>query len=96
LLEDRVIPAYKNLRNFLKKQYLPKAPEVIGISNIKEGKRFYEQRAKYYTTLDITPEEIFKTGQAEVKRIRGEMEAIIKELKFEGRRLCGIFRILED
>lgn len=62
---------------------MPKAPEVIGISNIKEGKRFYEQRAKYYTTLDITPEEIFKTGQAEVKRIRGEMEAIIKELKFE-------------
>ena len=84
VLNDRIFPAYKNLRNFLQKQYLPKAPKAIGIANITEGKKFYEQRTKYYTTLDISPEEVFNIGQAEVVRIRKEMEAIINELNFEG------------
>ena len=84
LLQDRIFPSYEELRNFLKKEYLPKAPETIGVSNMTDGKKFYEQRTQYYTTLEITPEEVFEVGQKEVKRIRAEMEAIIKELKFEG------------
>ncbi len=84
LLEDRIFPAYRNLRNYLQKQYLPKAPAAIGVANIKAGKRFYEQRTRYYTTLEITPEEVFNIGQKEVIRIRKEMDEIITELGFKG------------
>jgi len=79
-------PAYIAFRNYLKNEYLPKAPAAIGISEIKDGKAYYEERVRFYTTYDISPKEVFETGLAEVKRIRAEMEAIIAELGFEGSR----------
>ncbi|MEM8528194.1 MAG: DUF885 domain-containing protein [Bacteroidota bacterium] len=84
LLKDKVLPAYVAFHDFLESDYLPKAPEKVGISGITDGKDFYEQRVRYFTTLDMTPKEVFETGQREVKRIRAEMEAIIAEVGFEG------------
>lgn len=77
-------PAYIRFRDYLKNEYLTQAPEAIGLSEITDGKAFYEQRVRFYTTFDITPKEVFDTGLEEVKRIRTEMEAIIASLKFEG------------
>ncbi len=84
IVEEKIFPAYSGLRQFLKDTYLPQAPESIGISDIKDGKAYYEQRVKYFTTDDISPKEVFDIGQAEVKRIRAEMESIIEQLAFEG------------
>ncbi len=84
LVELEIVPAYKNLKNYLEKEYLVKAPEAVGISAITEGKAFYEQRVKYYTTFDISPKEVFDVGQGEVERIKGEMQAIIDDLGFKG------------
>jgi len=82
--ENEIYKAFKRFHSYLKNTYLPKAPKNIGIRKINNGKSFYEQRIKYYTTLDMTPQEVFDLGHKEVKRIRKEMEEIIKELKFEG------------
>lgn len=79
-----VFPAYKKFKTFLEKEYLVNAPAQVGIAGITDGKAFYEQRVRFFTTLDISPAEVFAVGQAEVKRIRAEMEAIITELEFEG------------
>ncbi len=84
IVEQKIFPAYRQFRQFLQEDYLPKAPEAIGISKITEGKAFYEQRVRYFTTLDISPQEVFDIGQQEVKRIRTEMEAIIAQLNFGG------------
>jgi uncharacterized protein (DUF885 family) len=77
-------PAYRRLRNFLAEEYLPKLRPGIGIAEITDGKAFYRQRVRYFTTDNVTPEEVFATGQAEVARIRAEMEAIITKTGFEG------------
>jgi uncharacterized protein (DUF885 family) len=37
-----------------------------------------------FTTLDITPEQVHETGQAEVRRIRDEMDAVIRKVGFAG------------
>lgn len=84
LLKQDVLPAYRDFYQFLKEDYLPKAPEAVGISGITDGAEFYEQRVRHFTTLNLTPEEVFETGQREVKRIRAEMETIIADLNFEG------------
>jgi len=84
LVESMVIPSFKKLKKYLSEDYLPNTKETIGISENEGGKSYYEQRVRFYTTLDMSPEEVYKTGQAEVKRIRAEMEAIIAELGFEG------------
>ena len=83
-LKTQVFPAYETLKDFLEKQYLPAAPEKIGVREMKGGKAFYEQRVRFFTTQDITPEEVYNIGMKEVGRIRKEMEAIIKALDFQG------------
>ncbi|MBB1379691.1 DUF885 family protein [Pseudoalteromonas sp. SR43-2] len=84
VLKNKVIPAYKSYLTFFTEQYKPGARTSIGISETPNGKAFYKNRAKHYTTTDMTPKEIHELGLKEVARIRGEMEAVIKEVGFKG------------
>ncbi|WP_026231942.1 DUF885 domain-containing protein [Neolewinella persica] len=84
VVEQETYAHYRNLRDFLKNEYLPKLRPGIGISEITDGKAYYQQRIRYFTTDDVSPEEVFATGQREVARIRTEMEAIIERTGFEG------------
>ena len=84
IIATRVTPAYEAFAKFWKQQYLPGAVESIAITDQPGGRKYYEQRIHYFTTLNLTPEEVFLTGQKEVARIRKQMEAIITELGFEG------------
>ena len=84
VIKDKVIESYKNYLAFFTQEYRPGARTSIGISNTPNGESFYKNRAKYYTTTEMTPKEIHQLGLKEVARIRGEMEAIIKEVEFEG------------
>ncbi len=84
LVAQTTYPDYRRLRDFLKDEYLPRLPAGIGIAQITGGKAYYRQRVRYFTTDEVTPEEVFATGQREVARIRKEMEATIKETGFAG------------
>ena len=83
-IAESVIPAYRTFYDFVEQEYLPGARKSIGASSLPNGKAWYEQRIRFFTTLHLTPDEVFETGQAEVARIRGEMERIIEEAGFEG------------
>ena len=84
VLMNAVMPAYRDLENFLEKEYLPKARKVAGIGTTEEGRDYYRALTRYFTTLDLTPDEVHQIGLDEVARIRGEMDTIIKELDFKG------------
>lgn len=79
-----VFPAYRDLAKYLKKDYIPKARASVGIGTTPEGRAYYEALTKYFTTLDITPDEVHQIGLNEVARIRGEMDKIILETEFKG------------
>lgn len=96
LRTTELIPWLKKLETFLKDEYLPKTYEQVGISNNTDGHSFYEQRVRYYTTLDMTPQEIYDVGLSEVARIRKEMDAIITELKYDGDFASFITFLRED
>ncbi|MGO3299423.1 MAG: DUF885 domain-containing protein [Pseudoalteromonas sp.] len=83
-IRDKVLPAYKGYLSFFNEQYQPAARSDIGISSTPNGKAFYANRAKYYTTTDMTPKEIHELGLKEVARIRAEMDEVIKEVDFDG------------
>ncbi|MEM9821481.1 MAG: DUF885 domain-containing protein [Bacteroidota bacterium] len=83
-ITESVIPGFQSFHDFLVKEYRPKARTTLGASHFPNGKAYYAQRTRYFTTLDIEPEEIFQIGEKEVARIRRDMEAIIEELNFEG------------
>lgn len=84
ILVSETIPAYQHFLVFLTEDYLEQAPEKVGIAGISNGKAYYEHLVRYFTTFDISPQEVFDIGQKEVKRIRSEMQTIIDDLEFEG------------
>ncbi len=83
-IEESVLPGYRAFREFLEETYLPGARGTIGAADLPRGKAYYEQRVRYFTTLEMTPDEVYETGLTEVARIRAGMEAIIGEVGFAG------------
>lgn len=81
---DVVVPAYRRFRTFMADEYVPSARGSIGASALPNGRDFYRHRVRKFTTLDVTPEEVHNLGLAEVKRIRGEMDEIIRRVEFDG------------
>ncbi|MBL8781076.1 MAG: DUF885 domain-containing protein [Alphaproteobacteria bacterium] len=84
-LEKSVIPAYAAFKTFFETEYRPAARKTIGATALPGGREYYADLVRYFTTLpDATAEGIHRTGLAEVKRIRAEMEAIVREVKYRG------------
>ena len=48
------------------------------------GDKYYTYLVKYWTTTNKTPDEIYKVGISEVKRIRDKMELIKSSVQFKG------------
>lgn len=84
LVTSVVYPAYMKFKQFLQFEYLAKARSAPGVSNNDGGTAYYEHLTRYFTTMDITPKEVFEIGQKEVARIKKEMQQIIDKLAFDG------------
>ena len=84
LIADYINPSYKKLAEFMSEEYLPKARTTDGIGALHAGNQLYNYYIQVYTTTTKTPDEIFNTGLAEVKRIRAEMEKIRQQVGFAG------------
>ena len=81
---EKVVPAFKSVKRFFEKIYYPNTRIAIGISEIPNGREYYQSRINYYTTLNETPESIHQKGLNEVARIRKQMESIVKQVNFDG------------
>ncbi len=83
-IREQVIPAYVNLLDFFRKEYMIKARKSLAAESMPNGKAWYRQQIREYTTLDLGAEEIHKIGLDEVARIQTEMLATMNEAGFEG------------
>lgn len=79
-----VVPAQQRLRAFVAQEYLPKAPASGALSGYPDGRAVYAMLVRANTTLDLTPQQIHDIGQRELRRLRGEMDAVRVETKFAG------------
>ncbi|MDU0113406.1 DUF885 domain-containing protein [Psychrosphaera aquimarina] len=84
LITDVVIPEYKKFYSFFTQDYMNNCRKIAGISSVDGGAEFYEYLINYFTTTDMTADEIHQIGLEEVKRIRQEMQQIIKQVGFKG------------
>ena len=83
-ISEKVVPQFRRIKEFFESEYLPAARESIGVSEIPGGREYYQNRLNYYTTLDLSAEEIHQLGLQEVARINSEMKKIISEVGFDG------------
>ena len=81
---DGVVPAVRRLRAFVADEYLPRSPPVGSLSSYPEGAAVYAEQVRSSTTTDLSAAQIHAIGIRELDRLRGEMEAVIREVKFEG------------
>ena len=83
-IRTKAIPAIAAFGAFYESEYKPACREAIGASSLPNGAAYYAWRARTFTTTSMTPEEIHALGLKEVARIRKEMDAVIKSVKFDG------------
>ena len=84
-IAETVIPAYREFLQFFTNEYITGARESLGASSLENGRAYYEDLTRFFTSLDdATPDDIHELGLREVARIRGEMDDIIEQVEFDG------------
>jgi len=94
-IEQRIVLAYRRLVNFLEGEYLDQTRSTVALSDLPDGKPWYEYLVRTQTTTELTPEEIFQLGMSEIARIKKEMERMREEKNFTGS-LSDFSRYLND
>lgn len=83
-IRDQVIPAYAKLLEFFRDEYVPQARSTLAAEALPDGKAYYRQQIRAYTTLDLTPDEIHRIGLEQVAKIHAEMLEVMKQTGFKG------------
>tara|TARA_B100000768_G_C11284579_1_gene381363 strand:+ start:9970 stop:11730 length:1761 start_codon:yes stop_codon:yes gene_type:complete len=91
----KIIPAYQNLHDFMKNEYLNNGRDSSGIDVFEDGLSYYEYSIKLYTTTDMSADEIHDIGLKEVAKISAEMELIKEKVGFNGD-LKSFFNYVRD
>ena len=83
-LNEKIIPAYKSLYDFMSTDYMAAGRTSSGIDAIPNGEAFYNYMIKLFTTTNMTANEIHELGLSEVARISSEMEKVKAQVGFKG------------
>ncbi|MFA3791193.1 DUF885 family protein [Aliiglaciecola sp. SL4] len=84
VIKQDVMGAYQSFYDFLVNDYIPNSKSDVASKSWPNGEQMYQNRAQYYTTTDLSVDEIHQLGLTEVARIRAEMQGIVDELGFQG------------
>lgn len=84
VIQNVIVPAYKRVHDYMVEDYLPATRKTVGLSELPDGKAWYEYRIATNTTLPLSAEEIHEFGQQEVARILSEMKKVKETVGFEG------------
>ena len=77
-IDEAVFPAYAQLISYFE-ALEPKATSNDGAWSLPDGDAYYAYQVESNTTTTMTPDQIHQLGLAEVARIGGEMDAILRE-----------------
>ena len=95
LIEGELLPAYRELRQFIVDDYLPHARDTAGMAALPNGEAWYAYKARDSTSTDLSPAQIHQIGLDEVARIHGLMRGVMQELGYQGT-LQDFFKFMQD
>ena len=84
IISIAAVNSFRSIKSFFDNEYLPKTRTTLGASHFPNGKAFYEDRVRHYTTTNITSDEVYQVGFKEVERIKAEMDKVISQVNFKG------------
>ncbi len=95
VIATAVVPAYRAFGTYFNADYLPKTRAGIAVTDVPDGRAYYDFLAGYYTTTDLTADQIHAIGLKEVARISAEMEKVKAKAGFTGSK-AEFFTILRS
>ncbi len=84
VITEKIVPAYREVHDFMASDYLASGRETSGIQGVPKGDAYYKHQINLYTTTDMTADEIHQIGLDEVARISSEMEKVKEQVGFKG------------
>ena len=81
---DGIMPQRREWARFLREDYLPRAPETLGLVHRPGGRDLYAWLVRGFTTTDMTPDEVHALGLQEVARIRARMDTEMRASGWTG------------
>ena len=84
VVADSIMPQRRERARFLREDYLPRAPETLGLVHRPGGREMYAYLVRGYTTTDLTPDEVHAIGLEEVTRIRARMDVEMRAAGWTG------------
>jgi uncharacterized protein (DUF885 family) len=83
VIRDIVQPAYAELLKFFRDEYVPHTRTTLPAEALPDGKAYYRQKIREFTTLDLLPDEIHQTGLTEVGKLHAQMVDTMQETGFK-------------
>jgi uncharacterized protein (DUF885 family) len=83
-VQGHVLPAQQRLREFVQREYLPRAPADGAMLRYPQGPAVYAMLVRQNTTTDLAPQQIHDIGRRELARLRAQMDAVRVETGFQG------------
>ena len=77
-------PAYADLLKFFRDEYVPHTRTTLAAEALPDGKTYYRQKIREFTTLDLSPDEIHQIGLSEVAKLHQQMVDAMHESGFKG------------
>jgi uncharacterized protein (DUF885 family) len=81
-VREDVIPAFTRARALLQEQ-LPLTTSDAGVWRLPQAAEAYAAALSFYTTTDLTPQQIHDLGRREVARIEAEMDGLLHQLGYK-------------
>ena len=84
IINEKLIPQYAKMTQFLQTEYLPASKLSSGIGDLSFGPKYYQALVKQWTTTNLQPIEIHELGLKEVARLNAEMIKVKDQVGFKG------------
>jgi uncharacterized protein (DUF885 family) len=94
-IERVLFPAVRRYREYLAGEYREAARSDIGVRSLPNGPACYRAAVRRFTTLDLSPDDVFQAGEREMAAIRKEMQALA-ERSFGTSDLPSLLRRLRE
>ena len=79
-----VVPSLRKLRAFIVDEYRPRAPADGAMRSYPGGDRVYEYLVRSRITTPLTAQQVHAIGVRELAALRGEMDQVQRQVKFDG------------